>query len=394
MWFLGYLASFVIAIGLVRYYAEPRTNWGVMAIVTISWGLGFSYFLVLPFDIANAFCTNCDQLAHGGGFNTTTYACGCLPTAGIEFLADLIPVVYLITMLLGYVMNDLLRGYLDSGEFTRRGRLKDALVDAAYFYVPAMIIGICFLIYMLATTSLKLSTMQGLGKGLVNAIGLFILICFMSYGLVEVPRHLWNLGNTEGLLRYHKFRVAVQSEALQNARRKLEETMELVQSTDAALRHQPKADQLREHMGAILRRCPPSIWRSSTQAMRPATDASSAVGSDSSAHDDGHGRRLGSPGLAKDEKLLPTTRKGLVALHLRLKRALSGEKRQRSMYELYVRQPIDSSSVHAHAYTRTRARTHARTHARTYARRCGRPSTFAPSSSPPARRCLPHARSG
>lgn len=43
---------------------------------------------------------------------------------------------------------------------------------------------------------------------------------------------------------------------------------------------------------------------------------------------------------AKDERLLPTTRKGLVALHLRLKNGLANEKRQRGIYELYVRQGL------------------------------------------------------
>ena len=42
---------------------------------------------------------------------------------------------------------------------------------------------------------------------MINAIGLFILIAFLGYGLVEVPRQLWNKGNTEGQLRYMKFKV-------------------------------------------------------------------------------------------------------------------------------------------------------------------------------------------
>ena len=73
-------------------------------------------------------------------------------------------------------------------------------------------------------------------RGMINAIGLFILVALLSYGLVEVPRHLWNKGNVMGLFRFHQFRVAVQSDALQSARRRLEETLELVYSTDAQLR--------------------------------------------------------------------------------------------------------------------------------------------------------------
>ena len=52
-------------------------------------------------------------------------------------------------------------------------------------------------------------------RGVVNAVGLFILVAFLGYGLVEVPRELWNKGDTEGQLRYLKFKVAVQSDELQ-----------------------------------------------------------------------------------------------------------------------------------------------------------------------------------
>ena len=54
-----------------------------------------------------------------------------------------------------------------------------------------------------------------IGRGVVNAVGLFILVAFLGYGLVEVPRELWNKGDTEGQLRYLKFKVAVQSDELQ-----------------------------------------------------------------------------------------------------------------------------------------------------------------------------------
>eukprot|EP00966_Prymnesium_polylepis_P140436 3244029-Prymnesium_polylepis.1 len=65
----------------------------------------------------------------------------------------------------------------------------------------------------------QFSDIRLVGRGMINAIGLFILIAFLGYGLVEVPRMLWNKGNTDGQVRYLKFRVATQSEALQNARR-------------------------------------------------------------------------------------------------------------------------------------------------------------------------------
>ena len=43
---------------------------------------------------------------------------------------------------------------------------------------------------------------RALGRGIFNAVGLFLLIAFLGYGFVEVPRHLLNMANTEGQLRY------------------------------------------------------------------------------------------------------------------------------------------------------------------------------------------------
>ena len=379
MWFLGYIASLLVSFWLVRYYAERKTHWGIMFIVAFSWALGFSYFLVLPFDIAGAMCRACnvgEQTLNSpvsDTFEGGMGGCACFPVMGLEMLSDIIPALYVATILCGYLMNDLLRSYLDSGEFTRRGRLQDALKDAAIFYVPAILIGLVFLVYMIVHTGLNFDMVRGLCRGIINMIGLFLLIAFLGYGFVEVPRHLLNMANTDGQLRYAKFRVALLSEALQNARRKLEETLELVHSTDVQLRTEPHSFK-HEHMAAILRKCPrPSAasggdsGKHSTQAMR---SANGGVGSSSFSPptppdpESGGLPRNGSPngsagrgrsslGLGfgrsggggdgsnvTDEKLLPTTHKGLVALNLRLKRALSNEKRQRSMYELEVRKAL------------------------------------------------------
>ena len=383
MWFLGYVVAVLIGAYLVREYAEPKTPAHIKLIVGFSWALGFSYFLVLPFDISGAFCRVCSGLtafappvvASSDAFSPESLphpspppaggSCSCYWMGGLEALEDIIPICYGLTMLNGYLMNDLLRSYHDSGEFTRRGRLHDALKDAAIFYVPALIIGIVFLVLMIVQGGLDFSSVRALGRGFINAIGLFILIAFLGYGFVEVPRYLMNKANTEGQLRYYKFRVAVQSEALQNGRRKLEETLELVHQTDVALRGQPHS-VLHEHMAVILRRCPRSSRSAhGTQQLQPASrdgDVTSApptppdpeaastpfgrAGVGRCGNGNGGGGGEGGQPAGTDEKLLPNTKKGLVALHLRLKRALANEKRQRAMYEM-VRARAAAARVHA-----------------------------------------------
>lgn len=402
MWFLAYLLAFLIATWLVHYYADSKTPLHVSLLVGFSWALGFSYFLVLPFDIAGAFCRACggslNPVAAGTGGRSRdddvflpeasppstpifepAADCTCFPSVGLELLSDIIPVCYGLTMLNGYLMNDLLRSYLDSGEFTRRGKLKDAAKDAAIFYIPALILALIFVVYMIVHDGLTFEGIRALGRGFINAIGLFLLIAFLGYGFVEVPRDLLNKANTEGQLRYFKFRVAVQSEELQHARRKLEETLELVHSTDAQLRQETHSP-LHEYMAAVLRKCPRATATTataaagggsssnggsgshSTQPMQPACSGGGGGGNNLGRNGCGSGsmppsppeeydpegggnrRRGGKGGDASlgngDQKLLPSTRSGLVALNLRLMRALANEKRQRSMYELSVREAL------------------------------------------------------
>ena len=81
------------------------------------------------------------------------------------------------------------------------------------------------------------------------------------------------------------------------------------------------------------------------------TDAA-AGGASNGGADHGHGAaaHMGRTGAltvspasersASEKNLLPTSRKDLVSLHLRLKRVLAAEKRQRSMYEQSVRQAL------------------------------------------------------
>jgi len=106
-----------------------------------------------------------------------------------------------------------------------------------------------------------LSNTKVLGRAMVNTLGLIILVGFLGYGLVEVPRSLWNKGDVAGQLRFLQFKVAVQSEELQSARRKLEETLELVHSTDAQLREEARAastqsfTRMEKHMTTMLTLC-------------------------------------------------------------------------------------------------------------------------------------------
>ena len=149
MWFSAALFALLAAAALLIHYAERGINILVLVTVGFSWALGFSYFLFMPFDIEHAMCLTCEKVKAAN--HQPPDDCRCLPSPGIESLVTIIPYAYLITMLLGYLMNDAIREFINSGEFTTRGRIKDALWSALYFYVPALVIGLCFVVYLLSS---------------------------------------------------------------------------------------------------------------------------------------------------------------------------------------------------------------------------------------------------
>jgi len=329
MWQFAFVVAVLASILLLRLYAEKGTPYAIMIPVLISWSLGFFFFLVLPFDLEHALCRKCRQ-------SLPPEECACLAGEGgmgIDQLKDLIPAAYTVTMLLGYLMNDLLREYVASGEFTRRGKWLAALREAAMFYVPALLIGMGFVVYMMIQTEITsekngfmtgLSNTKVLGRAMVNTLGLIILVGFLGYGLVEVPRSLWNKGDVAGQLRFLQFKVAVQSEELQSARRKLEETLELVHSTDAQLREEARAastqsfTRMEKHMTTMLTLCSKTTLSWVRQPSDPNLEQAAAAAA------------------ARQAELAPISHKGLVKLHTRLKKAITNEKVARGMYENYI----------------------------------------------------------
>ena len=90
MWQFAFVVAVLASILLLRLYAEKGTPYAIMIPVLISWSLGFFFFLVLPFDLENAFCRMCHELRPEG-------PCTCLAGSagmGMEALNSLIPGAY------------------------------------------------------------------------------------------------------------------------------------------------------------------------------------------------------------------------------------------------------------------------------------------------------------
>lgn len=61
-----------------------------------------------------------------------------------------------------------------------------------------------------------------------NTWGLFLLVLLLGYGLVEVPRHVWNRAKYTYMLSRTYFKIAKQSTEKTEAEENLEDVLEVM----------------------------------------------------------------------------------------------------------------------------------------------------------------------
>ena len=87
--------------------------------------------------------------------------------------------------------------YYAAGQFTVKGRLLQSLRANLIFYsiLGTPVLG--FIIYILASQTVRFAELIPFVLTLANTAGLLIIFSMMGYGLVEVPRTLWRESRPE-----------------------------------------------------------------------------------------------------------------------------------------------------------------------------------------------------
>ena len=124
-------------------------------------------------------------------------------------LPSLWRVVYWSSQFLTWLILPLMQSYSQAGEFTRTGKLKSSLWDNAIFYSSYLLIALILLIYVAVQPSLHLNwdRTKAIAAAASNTWGLFVLVLLLGYGLVEVPRDLWNRSQRGYQLKHAHFKV-------------------------------------------------------------------------------------------------------------------------------------------------------------------------------------------
>ena len=94
---------------------------------------------------------------------------------------------------------------------TRRSLVFPVLRFNLIYYALTIVVGIVLLTVMFVQYNISSGdALMGVCIALGNAWGLFLLVCFMGYGLVEIPRSFWWRSNRDIVSNYYRY-VAVVS---------------------------------------------------------------------------------------------------------------------------------------------------------------------------------------
>ncbi|KAK3090610.1 hypothetical protein FSP39_013128 [Pinctada imbricata] len=170
-------------------------------------------------------------------------------------------VVYWTSQILTWIILPMMQSYSTAGEFNVGGKIKRALIDNAIYYGTFLaIFGVC-LIYVVARPDIDVDAdkLKIICITASNTWGLFLLVLLLGYGLVEVPRTVWN-GSKRGYnLAKTQFKIAKMSTEKTEAEENLEDVLDEIKKVSEKIRYNHPS---RKHLDTILQKCPEAVRKS------------------------------------------------------------------------------------------------------------------------------------
>ncbi|XP_032243067.2 G-protein coupled receptor-associated protein LMBRD2 [Nematostella vectensis] len=283
------ILCFVLTLCLLHYFGNWRKQHILVTIaVFVAWYFSFVIVEVLPLDVSDTFYRKCllenkpiqnttrlFQLVTLSNSSTTSPPNGtghptpasttpgqdvpvCLPPWSYlpkQALPDLWRVVYWSSQILSWLILPIMQSYSYAGDFTVRGKIKTALYENALWYGSYVIIFVVLLIYVIVRPDLELngSQLAIIGITASNTWGLLLLVLLMGYGLVEIPRNVWNAASLDYQLAHTYFKVSKLSVEREEAEEQLADVLEEVRQASENIRYN---DPLRECIDTIIKKCP------------------------------------------------------------------------------------------------------------------------------------------
>ena len=119
----------------------------------------------------------------------------------------------------------ILQQYVNAGDFSLLGRLRTAVVRNFVYYTTVGVVAGILLVIIAIRQHLDGSGLVSFAMALSNAWGLLLVVLFLGYGLVEVPRGLWKQADRQAMLRSLESRATHFKDSLDDAVGELDEVL-------------------------------------------------------------------------------------------------------------------------------------------------------------------------
>lgn len=83
--------------------------------------------------------------------------------------------------------------------------MKTAIINNLIIYGIFAILGVAFYVYLFVKGTLKMEELVPVLMAASNAFGMFLVVIFLSYGLVAIPKELWREKKYEIKLKQKQF---------------------------------------------------------------------------------------------------------------------------------------------------------------------------------------------
>lgn len=250
MWLPFVIVALLIAILtlLVYNHYASFTSHPVWVPITVLTGFYLSFCIVflIPIDVSSSMYNTCEELSAKDCEKPFTYL-------DEETLLIVWRVVYWVTYCMCWTVYPILQSYALAGGFSVLEKLKTAIVENLLFYGIAGAILLVLLVIIAAKNRLDGYGMMGIGIAAANAWGLLLVILFLGYGLVEIPRKIWYQASRRQMLKYYQFKAVELHDELLNSQEKLEKILKTVKKFEEQT---PEGDPWHHYVASIIEKCP------------------------------------------------------------------------------------------------------------------------------------------
>jgi hypothetical protein len=206
------IVSLVSGIVLCRF-AERSVAWSSFLASVLGFTLAFSIVGLIPFDVSESLML-VEKAESDKDFGVPLHL----------MVRDTWSAIYWTTTVLCYLVIPFLIEFEAAGEFSIGARVRKSLLNNMVWYSAYAVIGVSAVIWM-CFHGMELRTLGAWCIAASNAWGLILLTILMGFGLVALPRQLWNQGNPSGQLRALYPLATARDEAKKSAQYELQDAI-------------------------------------------------------------------------------------------------------------------------------------------------------------------------